>query len=45
MLIDGGMYKFCNVTEKQFAFDGNRQVALSPRNLYVLKLLRIWSKI
>ena len=45
MLIDGDMYKFCNVTEKQFAFDGNRQVALSPRNLYVLKLLRIWSKI
>ena len=29
MLIDGGMYKFCNVTEKQFAFDGNRQVARS----------------
>lgn len=29
MLIDGDMYKFCNVTEKQFAFDGNRQVARS----------------
>ena len=29
MLIDGDMYKFCNVTEKQFSFDGNRQVARS----------------
>lgn len=29
MLIDGDMYKFCNVTEKQFAFDGNRKVARS----------------